>query len=167
MSINAEKTEAWSVGKGALAPVPRTFNSVPCATTDTLDILGITVPLRSNFGLQGTRMLARKLEAHRRSDVLQSLSISWKVKMRLYQGLVQPLLSYGAWALPPMPVANVRTQRHAIIQTIWGHKLAASPRCAEILLHGLLRGRAVDPKYWYYPLWQLLELARRSGHRFT
>eukprot|EP00971_Amphidinium_carterae_P236011 4684144-Amphidinium_carterae.1 len=61
----------------------------------------------------------------------------------------------------PQDAADVRTQ----IQVVWGFKFVSLPRCAELLIHGLLRGHAVDPTF--YLLWQLLELCRRTAHQLT
>eukprot|EP00971_Amphidinium_carterae_P019520 384191-Amphidinium_carterae.1 len=34
--------------------------------------------------------------------------------------------------------------KHSMIQAIWGSKFASLPRCAEVLVHGVLRGHTCD-----------------------
>eukprot|EP00971_Amphidinium_carterae_P259531 5149607-Amphidinium_carterae.1 len=60
------------MGKGAPPAEARAFGTEQCTIAHTLDILGVAVPLNPSCGLEGTRVLKRKLEAQRRTDVLQT-----------------------------------------------------------------------------------------------
>eukprot|EP00971_Amphidinium_carterae_P146361 2901066-Amphidinium_carterae.1 len=78
MDINVSKTKTWTLGRGAPPPQPRLFNSQVCCTTDLIEMFGIAIPLSLTADLAITRMMARKLEALRRADILAELSISWQ-----------------------------------------------------------------------------------------